>query len=65
MSNKIEEQKKAGEAFMQANKDKPGVVALPEGLQYEVLKEGTGTKPAISDTDKSALQRRLTGWKRI
>jgi len=53
MSNKIETQKKAGEAFMQVNKDKPGVVSLPEGLQYEVLKDGSGKKPAISDAIKA------------
>ena len=53
MSNKIEAQKKAGEAFMQANKEKPGVVSLPEGLQYEVLKQGSGKKPAISDAIKA------------
>lgn len=53
MSNKIEEQKKAGEAFMQTNKEKPGVVVLPEGLQYEVLKEGKGRQPVISDAIKA------------
>ena len=53
MSNKIEDQKKAGDTFMQANKEKTGVVVLPEGMQYEVLKEGSGTKPAISDTIKA------------
>ena len=53
MSNKIDEQKKTGEAFLQANKEKPGVVVLPEGLQYEVLKEGNGKQPAISDAIKA------------
>ena len=53
MSNKIEEQKKAGEAFMLTNKEKPGIVVLPEGLQYEVLKEGTGKQPVISDAIKA------------
>jgi FKBP-type peptidyl-prolyl cis-trans isomerase FklB len=42
--------KKEGEAFLAANKSKPGVVALPSGLQYKVIKEGTGPKPAASDT---------------
>jgi FKBP-type peptidyl-prolyl cis-trans isomerase FklB len=36
---------KAGQDFLEANKSKPGVVALPSGLQYEVLTEGTGSKP--------------------
>jgi FKBP-type peptidyl-prolyl cis-trans isomerase len=42
--------KKEGEAFLTANKAKEGVVALPSGLQYKILKEGTGPKPAASDT---------------
>jgi FKBP-type peptidyl-prolyl cis-trans isomerase FklB len=53
MNNKIDAQKKAGEAFMQTNKEKPGVIVLPEGLQYEVLKEGTGKQPVISDAIKA------------
>jgi FKBP-type peptidyl-prolyl cis-trans isomerase FklB len=42
--------KKQGEDFLAANKSKEGVVALPSGLQYKVLKEGTGPKPAASDS---------------
>ena len=38
--------KKEGAAFLNANKTKPGVVVLPSGLQYMILKEGTGPKPA-------------------
>ena len=53
MNNKIDAQKKAGEAFMMANKEKPGVVVLKEGLQYEVLKEGKGAQPVISDAIKA------------
>lgn len=41
--------KKEGDAFQAANKTKPGVVALPSGLQYKVLKQGTGPKPTIDD----------------
>jgi FKBP-type peptidyl-prolyl cis-trans isomerase FklB len=36
---------KAGTDFLEANKQKPGVVALPSGLQYEIITEGTGEKP--------------------
>jgi FKBP-type peptidyl-prolyl cis-trans isomerase FklB len=40
-----------GAAFLEANKAKPGVVALPDGLQYTVLTAGTGTTmPGASDT---------------
>jgi FKBP-type peptidyl-prolyl cis-trans isomerase FklB len=45
-----ETNKKAGEAFLAANKSKPGVTTLPSGLQYKVLKEGTGPKPTLNDT---------------
>jgi FKBP-type peptidyl-prolyl cis-trans isomerase len=42
--------KKAGDAFLAENKAKPGVVTLPDGLQYKVLTEGTGPKPAATDS---------------
>jgi FKBP-type peptidyl-prolyl cis-trans isomerase FklB len=45
-----EANKKEGEAFLAENKTKDGVVALPSGLQYKILKEGTGPKPAAADT---------------
>ena len=53
MGNKIQEQKEAGTAFMQTNRSKPGIVELPEGIQYQVLKEGSGPKPLISDSIKA------------
>jgi FKBP-type peptidyl-prolyl cis-trans isomerase FklB len=39
-----------GEAFLAANKSKNGVVTLPSGLQYKILKAGAGPKPSASDT---------------
>jgi FKBP-type peptidyl-prolyl cis-trans isomerase len=45
-----EANKKEGLAFLEANKTKDGVVALPSGLQYKVLQEGTGPKPAATDS---------------
>ena len=42
--------KKAGDAFLTANKTKPGVLALPSGLQYKILTPGTGPKPTAADT---------------
>ncbi|RPD39374.1 FKBP-type peptidyl-prolyl cis-trans isomerase [Chitinophaga barathri] len=39
---------KAGQDFLEANKEKPGVTALPSGLQYEVITEGTGPKPSAT-----------------
>jgi FKBP-type peptidyl-prolyl cis-trans isomerase FklB len=37
-----------GEAFLKMNASAEGVVTLPSGLQYKVLKEGTGKKPSAS-----------------
>jgi FKBP-type peptidyl-prolyl cis-trans isomerase FklB len=45
-----EANKKEGEAFLAANKSKPGVVALPSGLQYKIMSAGTGPKPSASDS---------------
>jgi FKBP-type peptidyl-prolyl cis-trans isomerase FklB len=42
--------KKEGEAFLAGNKGKEGVVTLPSGLQYKILKAGTGAKPTASDS---------------
>jgi len=42
----------AGAAFLAENKKKPGIVALPSGLQYQVIKEGTGAKPTLTDKVK-------------
>ena len=44
-----EQNKAAGEAFLEANAQKEGVVVLPSGLQYEVLAEGNGKKPSATD----------------
>jgi FKBP-type peptidyl-prolyl cis-trans isomerase FklB len=41
---------KEGTEFLAANKTKEGVVTLPSGLQYKILKQGTGPKPAATDT---------------
>jgi FKBP-type peptidyl-prolyl cis-trans isomerase FklB len=42
--------KKEGETFLAGNKGKEGVVTLPSGLQYKILKEGTGAKPTANDS---------------
>jgi len=42
--------KKEGEAFLAENKKKDGVKTLPSGLQYKVIKKGSGKKPTSSDT---------------
>jgi FKBP-type peptidyl-prolyl cis-trans isomerase FklB len=42
--------RKEGESFLAANKGKEGVVTLPDGLQYKILKQGNGPKPTANDT---------------
>lgn len=49
---KLEINKKAGEEFLNINKHKAGVTELPSGLQYQVLKKGSGAKPTASDQVK-------------
>jgi FKBP-type peptidyl-prolyl cis-trans isomerase FklB len=44
--------RKAGEAFLAENKNKPGVVTTSSGLQYMILKEGNGPKPTAADQVK-------------
>jgi FKBP-type peptidyl-prolyl cis-trans isomerase FklB len=41
---------KEGDAFLAANKAKEGVVTLPSGLEYKILKPGTGEKPTLDDS---------------
>lgn len=45
-----EKNKKEGEAFLAVNKERQGVITTPSGLQYEVLRDGDGPKPKVSDT---------------
>ena len=49
---KMEINKKAGEEFLHINKGRAGVVELPSGLQYQVLKQGNGAKPKATDKVK-------------
>jgi FKBP-type peptidyl-prolyl cis-trans isomerase FkpA len=41
-----------GEAFLAANKSKPGIKTTESGLQYQVMTEGKGAKPAATDKVK-------------
>ena len=40
----------AGEKFLAENKSKPGVQTTASGLQYEVIRQGTGRKPTVTDS---------------
>ncbi len=42
--------KAAGDAFLATNKNNSGVVSLPDGLQYQILTQGTGATPTPNDT---------------
>jgi FKBP-type peptidyl-prolyl cis-trans isomerase FklB len=43
----------AGKAFLEANKTKEGIKVLPDGLQYKIIKEGTGPTPTADDRVKT------------
>lgn len=63
MQGKIETEKAAGAAFMTQNRDKECVKELPGGIQYEVIKEGTGVQPHISDKVKAHYKGTLLSGK--
>ena len=48
-SKKFEKNISEGKKFLEENAKRPGVTTLPSGLQYEVLKAGTGPKPTAND----------------
>jgi FKBP-type peptidyl-prolyl cis-trans isomerase FklB len=52
-AEKMAKNKADGERFLAENKTKPGVVTLPDGLQYLVLKMGDGPKPVVTDKVKT------------
>lgn len=55
--------KVAGEKFLAANKKKPGVVTLPSGLQYKVIKQGKGAIPSDTTTVKVQYEGRTIDGK--
>ena len=46
------ENKEQGQAFLNKNKEAAGVITLPSGLQYQVIREGIGAKPTLEDQVK-------------
>ena len=50
IGEQAKENQEQGETFLAENEKKEGVVALPSGLQYKVVDEGTGETPAATDT---------------
>ncbi len=63
MAGKIEAQKETGRLFLEENKKKEGIVVLPEGIQYLVIKEGTGAQPDPSATVKAHYKGELLDGK--
>jgi FKBP-type peptidyl-prolyl cis-trans isomerase len=53
MASKIKDVKDSGQKFLEENKNRPGVVTLPDGMQYEIIKKGTGLIPTAQDTVKA------------
>jgi FKBP-type peptidyl-prolyl cis-trans isomerase len=53
MANKIKAVKDSGNQFLEENKKRPGVVTLPDGMQYEIITKGTGPIPTAKDTVKA------------
>jgi FKBP-type peptidyl-prolyl cis-trans isomerase len=53
MAQKISGVKEAGQKFLEENKKRPGVVTLPDGLQYEIITKGSGPIPKATDTVKA------------
>lgn len=49
-NKQAEENKAKGEAFLKENQSKKGVVSMPSGLQYKIIKQGSGIKPTKEDT---------------
>ncbi len=64
-SKKFEANTKAGEKFLADNKSKTGVKTTPSGLQYQVIKEGNGAKPAATDTVEVHYTGTLTNGKKF
>lgn len=44
------ENKGKSDAFLSANRAKPGVIVLPSGVQYRIIEPGTGAKPTANST---------------
>jgi FKBP-type peptidyl-prolyl cis-trans isomerase FklB len=65
MANASIEARLAGEAFLEKNKAVEGVVTLPSGVQYRVLKAGTGKTPTGSDSVEVKFRGTLVSGKQF
>lgn len=55
--------KEVGDKFLATNKSKKGIITTPSGLQYEVVKMGTGPKPIITDSVNVIYEGKLLSGK--
>lgn len=53
----------AARSYMESNKTKEGVVVTASGLQYEIIEEGTGERPSLTDTVTVNYKGQLTNGK--
>src|SRR5215217_2974105 len=62
-NDKLKGEKDAGAAFMSTNKTKAGVHELPNGIQYEIVKEGEGIHPTLHSKIKAHYKGSLLSGK--
>jgi FKBP-type peptidyl-prolyl cis-trans isomerase FklB len=62
-SDKLKAEKEAGAKFLAENKTKEGVTELPNGIQYQVLKEGEGRQPNPNSNIKAHYRGSLLNGK--
>lgn len=62
-AEKIQAQKDEGAAFLAKNKTAEGVTELPNGIQYQILKEGNGEKPLPNSNIKAHYRGALLNGK--
>ena len=62
-SDKLNAEKEAGKTFLEKNKTKEGVTELPGGIQYEVIREGQGPRPAPNSKIKAHYRGSLLSGK--
>ncbi|OLY92904.1 FKBP-type peptidyl-prolyl cis-trans isomerase FklB [Cnuella takakiae] len=62
-AKKLNEEKEKGATFLATNKTKEGVIELPEGVQYQMVEEGTGKQPAVSTLIEAHYAGRLLDGK--
>lgn len=63
LAKKISTVKEEGRKFLEENAKRPGVISLPDGLQYEVITKGTGPIPTAQDTVSANYVGTLTDGK--